>query len=685
MDLDSEMKENSIEEVPSNEIVTTDDDIAIDVKNLTMEFKVSKDKIDTIKEYVIRTLKRNKEETKKIRVLEDISFTVHKGDRLGILGFNGAGKSTLLKIVSGIYKPTYGEVKINGKIAPLLELGAGFDNNYSGKNNIYLNAAFLSMDKEFIDEKYDEILEFSELGEFINYPVKNYSSGMRAKLGFSIATMINPDILIIDEILSVGDIRFKKKSANKLKSLMSDGVTVLLVSHSINQIRDICNRCIWIENGHLIMDDEVNKVCDAYEESANTDENKPTPEIEVSERNTIRIGDYITISLVDGEKPLNNKKITVYIDDVKNDRTTNEQGRVGFQLNELGDHYFKIVFSGDKTYNPKQTTFNKTVVRDEDYDELEGLEIDENKLTTWIHVNDDEKVTMEDYIIIECKEESEEGDPILDETFDIYINGIPYTRKTNEYGKLGITPLETGTNKFKIVYSGNDKLNPAVYEFTKTIVDEEEVFAYDDSYMDENKIMPWIQVSEEKTLNLGDRITLEFKEGSEDGEWIKDEPVSTFINGVKFNRKTNKYGRIGFLAHELGAENFKVNFHGNDRINPKTIIFSKNIVELNDKETYDESDMDENKAMADISMDETENIEIGERAKVEFKDENGDALPHKRVIAYVNGVKELYNTNSLGEIFITLDKPGENKIKVNFPGNEKVNPKTAEFTINVDE
>ena len=174
MESNNEIKE--MEENPSNEIATTSsDDIAIEIKNLTMEFKVTKDKIDTLKEYAIRTLKRNKEETKKIRVLEDISFTVRKGDRLGILGYNGAGKSTLLKIVSGIYEPTSGEVKINGKIAPLLELGAGFDENYSGRNNIFLNAAFLSMDEEFIEKKYDEIVEFSELGDFINFPVKNYS------------------------------------------------------------------------------------------------------------------------------------------------------------------------------------------------------------------------------------------------------------------------------------------------------------------------------------------------------------------------------------------------------------------------------------------------------------------------------------------------------------------------------
>lgn len=245
-----------------------DDNVAVKVEHVSMEFKITKDRIDTLKEYVIRTLKRNKKEKEKIRVLNDISFNVYKGDKLGILGFNGAGKSTLLKILAGIYEPTYGKITINGKVAPLLELSAGFDKNYTGRNNIYLNGAFLSMEKKFLEEKFDEIVEFSELGDFINYPVKNYSSGMRAKLGFSIATMIEPDILIVDEILSVGDIKFRKKSSEKINELMAEGVTVLLVSHSINQIRKICDKCIWIDNGQIIMEGPSDEVCDAYVENA---------------------------------------------------------------------------------------------------------------------------------------------------------------------------------------------------------------------------------------------------------------------------------------------------------------------------------------------------------------------------------------------------------------------------------
>ncbi len=250
------------------EIEANKSDVAIEVDHVAMEFKITKDKIDTLKEYVIRTLKRNKNEKQKIRVLDDISFKVYRGERVGILGFNGAGKSTLLKIISGIYEPSEGTVTINGKLAPLLAISAGFDKNYTGKNNIYLNGSFLSMDEDYINEKYDEIVEFSELGEHINYPVKNYSKGMTSKLGFSIATAIKPDILILDEVLGVGDIKFKKKSTKKIQDLMEDGVTVLLVSHSIGQIKKICDRCIWIENGRVVMEGPAKKVCNAYVDSA---------------------------------------------------------------------------------------------------------------------------------------------------------------------------------------------------------------------------------------------------------------------------------------------------------------------------------------------------------------------------------------------------------------------------------
>ena len=271
---DSDVVDGSVEDISENTPIDNSEEIAIKVENLTMEYKIVKEKIDTIKEFVIRSIKRNKPSSKKFVALKNISFEIPKGERVGIIGFNGAGKSTLLKVLSGVYYPTEGSITTKGKIAPLLELGAGFDSNYSGKANIFLNGAFLGFSEDFLKEKYDEIVEFSELGEAINYPVKNYSSGMRAKLGFSIATLVNPDILIIDEILSVGDIKFQKKSAEKLRLLIDSGITVLLVSHSVAQIRDICNKAIWIDEGEIVMMGEVNEVCDAYVKAANdaTDE-----------------------------------------------------------------------------------------------------------------------------------------------------------------------------------------------------------------------------------------------------------------------------------------------------------------------------------------------------------------------------------------------------------------------------
>ena len=260
----------SVDDALTDLVPNYSDEISIAVENVSMRFDVSKDKIDTLKEFVIRTIKRNKSDTRTTTALNNISFEIPKGDRVGIIGFNGAGKSTLLKVLSRVYDPTEGTIKTKGKIAPLLELGAGFDNNYTGRDNIFLNGAFLGYSEDFLKEKYDEILEFSELGDAINYHVKTYSSGMRAKLGFSIATIVEPDILILDEILSVGDIKFRRKSADKIKSLINSGITVLLVSHSVAQIRDLCNKAIWLDRGELIMYGEVNEVCDAYVKAASS-------------------------------------------------------------------------------------------------------------------------------------------------------------------------------------------------------------------------------------------------------------------------------------------------------------------------------------------------------------------------------------------------------------------------------
>ncbi len=252
-----------------NYLQTTDEsNIAIELRNVSLSFKIGNDKIDNLKEYVIRTLNRSKEKKTIFKATDNVSFKIYKGEKIGLIGFNGAGKSTLLKIISGVYTPDEGEVIINGNIAPLLSLGAGFDKNYSGRENIFLNGAILGYDEKFLKSKYDEILEFSELGEFINLPVKNYSSGMLSKLGFSIATIVEPDILILDEVLGVGDITFKKKSKEKLQSLMASNTTVLLVSHTISEVRNICDKAIWIEEGRVREIGEVNYICDKYEDAA---------------------------------------------------------------------------------------------------------------------------------------------------------------------------------------------------------------------------------------------------------------------------------------------------------------------------------------------------------------------------------------------------------------------------------
>ena len=246
-------------------------DVAISVKNVTMNFNLSKEKVDNLKEYIIRILKRNIE-YKKFSALDDVTFEVKKGEHLAILGLNGAGKSTLLKTIVGVYKPTTGTVYKDGVIAPLLELGAGFDPNYSGKENIFLYGAILGYDRAYLESKYDEIVEFSELGHFINVPVKNYSSGMKARLGFSIATAVEPDILILDEVLSVGDASFRKKSLAKVQSMFEKGVTVLFVSHNIAQVKAICSKAILLEKGKIVAQGDVDDVAAIYEEK--TSKNK---------------------------------------------------------------------------------------------------------------------------------------------------------------------------------------------------------------------------------------------------------------------------------------------------------------------------------------------------------------------------------------------------------------------------
>lgn len=273
--------ENNVDSIIGDIIPNYNNQISIELKHVDLTFEVQNEKIDTLKESFIRTLKRNKSKKFKIHALKDISFKIYKGEKIGIIGYNGAGKSTLLNVITGIYVPDKGNVITHGNISPLLSLGAGFDHNFSGRKNIFLNGSVLGYDKNFLESKMDEIIEFSELGDFIDIPIKNYSSGMLAKLGFSIATAVNPDILIIDEILGVGDVTFQKKSADKMRSLMDGGTTVILVSHSIAQIRALCDKAIWIDNGYLKDMGEVNTICDRYLKDAEKASNEQLANIEL--------------------------------------------------------------------------------------------------------------------------------------------------------------------------------------------------------------------------------------------------------------------------------------------------------------------------------------------------------------------------------------------------------------------
>lgn len=255
------------EENIENEVEQAVDDrpVLIDVNHVNMEFVLSNEKVDNLKEFVIRKIKRNYK-VNKFKALNDITFQVKQGQRLAIMGLNGAGKSTLLKTIVGVYKPTSGTITKHGVMAPLIELGAGFDPEYTGKENIYLYGAILGYSREFLDSKVDDIIEFSELGHFINVPLKNYSSGMRARLGFSIATAVDPDVLILDEVLSVGDAKFRAKSLAKVQSMFNSGVTVLFVSHNIDQVMAICDSAILLQKGTIIAQGSTEEVAKVYNE-----------------------------------------------------------------------------------------------------------------------------------------------------------------------------------------------------------------------------------------------------------------------------------------------------------------------------------------------------------------------------------------------------------------------------------
>lgn len=235
----------------------------IEVNDVTMRFHMNTDKILSLKEFVTRKL-RGKIQYEDFSALEHVSFSVHRGETLGLIGHNGAGKSTMLKVISGILKPTEGSVITKGNVVPMLELGSGFDMDLTGRENIFLNGAILGYSEEFLKEKYDDIVAFSELGQFIDVPIRNYSSGMLARLAFSVASLVEPEVLIVDEILSVGDASFQEKSHARMMELMGGGTTVLFVSHSLEQIREMCKRVVWLEHGQVKMIGVTDEVCDAY-------------------------------------------------------------------------------------------------------------------------------------------------------------------------------------------------------------------------------------------------------------------------------------------------------------------------------------------------------------------------------------------------------------------------------------
>lgn len=228
-----------------------------------MKFRMSDEPINSLKE-IFTTAVSGKLKFNEFLALDDVSFDLKKGKTLGLIGKNGAGKSTTLKLISGILKPTSGTIRTYGNIVPMLELGAGFDLELTGKENIYLNGAILGYSKEYLESKYDEIVDFAEIRDFIDMPIRNYSSGMMARLAFSIASVVQPEILIVDEILAVGDVAFQEKSFNRMKELMTGGATVLFVSHDLEKIEEMCDKVIWLNKGKVVMFGDTEDVCNEY-------------------------------------------------------------------------------------------------------------------------------------------------------------------------------------------------------------------------------------------------------------------------------------------------------------------------------------------------------------------------------------------------------------------------------------
>ncbi|GAA6375923.1 ABC transporter ATP-binding protein [Firmicutes bacterium i23-0019-B6] len=237
--------------------------LVIKVDHVSMKFNLASEKFDSFKEYFIKSLKKQVSYNE-FWALKDVSFEVYKGDSLGLIGLNGSGKSTMLKTIAGVLKPTKGSVQVNGSVAPLIELGAGFDFDLTASENIYLNGALLGYSREVMQTYYNDIVEFSELQNFMDVPVKNFSSGMVSRLAFAIATIGTPDILIVDEVLSVGDFRFQQKCEERIRHMMAAGTTILFVSHSIEQVKSICNKIVWLDHGNVKRFGDAEAICQEY-------------------------------------------------------------------------------------------------------------------------------------------------------------------------------------------------------------------------------------------------------------------------------------------------------------------------------------------------------------------------------------------------------------------------------------
>lgn len=236
----------------------------ITVDGVSVRFNLESEKTDTIKEYVLKLL-QHKLKFNEFYALNNVSFSIQRGESVALVGANGSGKSTMLKLIAGVLYPTFGNVKVSGTIAPLIELGAGFDMDLTARENIYLNGAVLGYDRKFVQQHFEEIVEFAELQDFVDVPVKNYSSGMIARLGFSIATQVKADILVVDEILAVGDFMFQQKCYKRMEEMLTGGTTLLFVSHDADQVKKLCNRAIWLDHGKLMADGQSIEVCNQYQ------------------------------------------------------------------------------------------------------------------------------------------------------------------------------------------------------------------------------------------------------------------------------------------------------------------------------------------------------------------------------------------------------------------------------------